>query len=234
MDNYHRSVTTMGVSYPAGTLVRSGVERATLVRRTYTLVLASVVFTIGGVAFAFTQERLMIAVAQHPFLSFIAVLAPLFLAMNRRKSYPANIGLTLLFTFMEGIWLAPVLLYYMQMQQGVVGEAAALTLGAFTVLTAYAFVSRRDFSAWGSFLTVGLFVLLGALILTMFFPSPASQLWLSVIGIMIFSGFVIFDTWRMRNVYGPDDYVEAAVNIYLDLLNIFLFLLSLFGGNRRS
>jgi FtsH-binding integral membrane protein len=226
----------MGVSLPAGTrtFVRTGAERATLVRRTYTLVLASVVMTIGGVAFAFTQERLMFAVARHPFLTFLAVLAPLFLALNRRKSYPANIGLTLLFTFMEGIWLAPVLLTYGRLQPGVVGEAAVLTLGAFTVLTAYAFVSRRDFSAWGSFLTVGLFVLIGAMVLTMFFPSPASQLWLAVVGILIFCGFVIVDTWRIRNVYGPDDYVEAAVAIYLDLLNIFLFILSLLGGNRRS
>lgn len=227
---------TMGVSYPAGTrtFVRTGAERAALVRRTYTLVLASVVMTIGGVAFASTQLQLLAMVARHPFLTFLAVLAPLFLAMNRRKSYPANIGLTLLFTFMEGIWLAPILLLSMRLQPGVVSEAAILTLGAFTVLTAYAFVSRRDFSAWRSFLTVGLFVLLGAMVLNMFFHNPASEMWLSIVGILIFCGFVVADTWRIRNVYGPDDYVEAAVSIYLDLLNIFLFILSLLGGNRRS
>ena len=224
----------MGVSYPAGTLVRSGVERATLVRRTYTLVLASVLTTMAGVAFGFTQPALMNTVVRHPFLTFLAALAPLYLAMSRRKSYPANIGLTLLFTFVVGIWLAPIMLAYDQMQPGVVGQAAILTVGTFAVLTAYAFVSRRDFSAWGSFLTVGLWVLIGTMILNMFFHNPAGALWLSAVGLLIFSGFVVFDTWRIRNVYGPDDYVEAAVSIYLDLLNIFLFLLSLLGGNRRS
>jgi FtsH-binding integral membrane protein len=221
----------MGVSLPAGTrtFVRSGAERATLVRRTYTLVLASVVMTIGGVAFAFTQERLMFAVARHPFLTFLAVLAPLFLALNRRKSYPANIGLTLLFTFMEGIWLAPVLPTYGRLQPGVVGEAAVLTLGAFTVLTAYAFVSRRDFSAWGSFLTVGLFVLIATSFLNIFFRNATADLWLASMTVLIFSGLLIFDTWRLKNVYGPDDYVQAALQIYLDLLNMFMAILRIVG-----
>jgi FtsH-binding integral membrane protein len=48
------------------------------------------------------------------------------------------------------------------------------------------------------------------------------------------SGLLIFDTWRLRNVFGPDDYVVAAVSIYLDLLNLFLFILRLLGGGRRS
>jgi FtsH-binding integral membrane protein len=44
----------------------------------------------------------------------------------------------------------------------------------------------------------------------------------------------VFDTWRLRNVYGPDDYVPAAIAIYLDLLNMFLFIMRLLGGGRRS
>ena len=224
----------MGVAYTAGTLVRTGVERATLVRRTYALVLASVIVTMIGVAFGLTQPALLQTVARHPFISFLFVLAPLFMAMRMRQSFPANIGLTLLFTFAEGLWLSPVLLVYSQMQPGVVPQAGILTLGTFGVLTGYAFVSRRDFSALGSFLTVGLWVLLGTMLLNMFFHNQTAALWLSAVGLMIFSGFVIYDTWRIRNVYGPDDYVEAAVNIYLDLLNIFLFLLSLLGGNRRD
>ena len=47
------------------------------------------------------------------------------------------------------------------------------------------------------------------------------------------SGLLIFDTWRLRNVYGPDDYVGAAVNIYLDLLNMFLAIIRILGGRRN-
>jgi FtsH-binding integral membrane protein len=50
---------------------------------------------------------------------------------------------------------------------------------------------------------------------------------------MVFSGLLVFDTWRLRNVFGPDDYVQAAVTIYLDLLNMFLAILNLLGGRRE-
>ena len=51
--------------------------------------------------------------------------------------------------------------------------------------------------------------------------------------VLVFSGLLVFDTWRIRNSFGPDDYVLAAVNIYLDLLNLFTAILTLLGGSRR-
>ena len=104
--------------------------------------------------------------------------------------------------------------------------------GAFGVLTLYAFVSRRDFSAWGSFFMVGLWVLLGTMFLNFFFRNPAMDLWLAGITVLVFSGLLVFDTWRIRNVFGPDEYVGAAVTIYLDLLNLFLGILRVLGGRR--
>jgi FtsH-binding integral membrane protein len=68
----------------------------------------------------------------------------------------------------------------------------------------------------------------------MFFGSASGYTWIAGIGVLLFSGLLVFDTWRMRNVFGPDDYVIAAVSIYLDLLNMFLFILSLLSGNRKS
>jgi FtsH-binding integral membrane protein len=108
-----------------------------------------------------------------------------------------------------------------------------LTIGAFGVLTAYAFVSRRDFSAWRSFFMVGLWVVIGGMLLNLFFKNPVADLALAAITVLVFSGLLVFDTWRIRNVYGPDDYVGAAVQIYLDLLNLFLALLRILGGRRN-
>jgi FtsH-binding integral membrane protein len=68
----------------------------------------------------------------------------------------------------------------------------------------------------------------------MFFGSASGYTWIAGIGVLLFSGLLVFDTWRMRNVFGPDDYVMAAVSIYLDLLNMFLFILSLLSGNRKN
>jgi len=197
----------MGFSYNPAVRsigVRSGVERATLVRRTYALVFASIVVTMLGAGFAVTQPRLITAVWQHPFITFLCTLLPLWMAMRNHRTFPQNLGFTFLFTFVEGIWIAPLLVFYERLQPGVLGQAGLLTLTTFGVLSLYAVLSRRDFSAWGGF---------------------------------VFGGLLVFDTWRIvrSGTYGEDDYVPAAVQIYLDLLNIFLAVLQLLtGGNRRN
>jgi FtsH-binding integral membrane protein len=221
----------MGVSYQTGALVRTGEERATLVRRTYALVLVSVLVTMVGASFALSQASLISAVAQHPFIAFILWLAPLIVA--RKAEFPFNIGLVLLFNIMTGVIISPTLFLYGRTQPGLIGQAAVLTIGAFGILTLYAFVSRRDFSAWGSFLMVGLWVLIGTLLLNLFFNNQAVSLWLASVTVLLFSGLLVFDTWRLRNFYGPDEYVGAAVQIYLDLLNMFMAILRIM-GNRRN
>jgi len=224
----------MDQTFPqTGVMVRTGAERATLVRRTYLLVLGGIALTIVGVGFTMTQPALMALVARHPFISFLFTLAPLFLAQRAKDRYPANIGLTLLFTFTIGVWISPIMAYYATTQPGVIGQAGMLTFSAFAVLTAYAWISKRDFSAWGSFFVVGLWVLIATSVLNMFFKNESASLWLSGMTVMIFSGLLIFDTWRIRNTYGPDEYVDAAVSIYLDLLNMFMAILHLLGGRRN-
>ena len=223
----------MGVSYQTGALVRTGEERATLVRRTYALVLVSVLVTMVGASFGLSQPQLMAAVAQHPFIAFFASLAPLLLATRKKAEFPMNIGLVLLFNFVMGVIISPALYIYGRTQPGLIGQAAVLTIGAFGILTLYAFVSRRDFSAWGSFLMVGLWVLIGTMLLNFFFQNAMVDLWLASIAVLLFSGLLVFDTWRLRNYYGPDEYVGAAVQIYLDLLNMFMAILRVM-GNRRN
>jgi FtsH-binding integral membrane protein len=223
----------MGVTLPAGTLVRTGVERATLVRRTYSLVFIGVLCTIAGVAFGLANPRLRGAVLEHPIITLLCVFAPLFMALRAPREFPRNIAFTLLFTVVEGIWLSPFIAIYGQSQPGLISQAAMLTVGTFGALTFYAFVSRRDFSALGQFFTMGLWVLIGTSLLNLFFRNPTADLWLAGGTVAVFGGLLIFDTWRIRNVYGPEDYVAAAVQIYLDLLNLFLAFVRILGGRRN-
>jgi len=223
----------MGVSYQTGTLVRTGEERATLVRRTYSLVLVSVLVTMVGASFGLSQPQLMVAVAQHPFIAFLCALAPLLLATRTQAQFPMNIGLVFMFNLVMGVTISPALYYYGRTQPGVIAQAAVLTIGAFGILTLYAFVSRRDFSAWGSFLMVGLWVLIATMVLSFFFQNAAVSLWLAAVTVLLFSGLLVYDTWRLRNVYGPDEYVGAAVRISLDLLNMFMAILRLTGSRRN-
>src|ERR1700694_2103144 len=212
----------MGVSYQTGTLVRTAEERAPLVRRTYSLVFISVLVTMVGASFGLSQPRLLLAVAQHPFIAFFCALAPLLVATRMKTQFPMNIGLVLRFNLVMGVMISPALFFYGRQQPGLIGQAAVLTLGAFGILTLYAFVSRRDFSAWGSFLIVGLWVLILTGVLNAFLGNATADLWLASVAVLLFSGLLVFDTWRLRNFYGPDEYVGAAVQIYLDLLNMFM------------
>ena len=203
-------------------------------RRTYALVFVGVGVTALGVVTAWTQPRVMQAVLAHPLLLFFGTFVPLFAAQWQARNFPANIGFTFLFTFLEGLWLAPFLAMAEHNQPGVIGQAGLLTGAAFGTLTVYAFVSRRDFSAWGGFFMTGLVVIILALLLNGFvMHSTGVALWLAGAIVLVFSGLLLFDTWRLRNVYGPDDYIPATINIYLDLLNMFVAIVSLLGGGSR-
>ncbi len=214
-------------------LVLTGEMRATLVRRTYLLVFASVIVTMIGTSLTMTQEALMVSASKHPIITMLLAFVPLWMAMKTRDSAPRALGFVFLFNLVMGVAIAPIIYVYSRNEPGIVGQAGMLTLSTFAVLTIYAWTSRRDFSAWGSFLVVGLWVLIGTSLLNMFFRNQTAGLWVAGATVLIFGGLLVFDTWRLRNVYGPDDYVPAAVNIYLDLLNMFLAVLRLLGGGRN-
>ena len=170
----------MGVSYPTGTLVRTGAERATLVRRTYSLVFVSVLVTIVGATFALSQPKLMPAVAASILSSHSsALLRRCSWRCGQRPHSRRTSGWYCCSTFVIGVFISPILYIYGRGQPGLITQAAMLTIGAFGVLTLYAFVSRRDFSAWGSFFMVGLWVLIGTMVLNFFFRKPAIDLWLA-------------------------------------------------------
>src|SRR5271156_1418434 len=216
------------------TLVQTGEERATLVRRVYALLFTGILVTIAGALFAVSNQQVLTAVLQHPIIMVILMFGTLIVAQRSYRSFPANIGLMYLFNLIIGVWIAPVLLFYARATPGALGQAGILTATAFATLTIYAFVSRRDFSAWGSFFIVGLIVLIVASLLNFFFHSSTLQTVIAGVGVLVFSGLLVFDTWRIRNTFGPDEYIPAALNLYLDVLNLFLFILRLLGGGRRN
>jgi FtsH-binding integral membrane protein len=216
-------------------LVISGSQRATLVRRTYAVVLGCVLVTMGGTWLGLQNESLMIATAQHPIITMLVSLVPLWVASAARSMAPAQrLGLVTLFALMMGVAISPAIFYYSRIAPGIIGQAALLTGSSFAVLTTYAFLSRRDFSAWGSFFTVGLWVLIGTSLLNLWFKNETAHLWLAGGTVLVFSGLLIYDTWRLKNAFGPDEYIMAAVRIYLDVLNMFMAILTLLGGGRRS
>jgi modulator of FtsH protease len=135
------------------------------------------------------------------------------------------------FTGIEGFSLGPVLNHYLGMAGGsqTIATAAALTGTAFTVLSGYVLITRKDFSFLGGMLFVGLVLLLLASMVSMIFHVPGMQLALAAVSALIFSGYILYDTSEIVHG-GETNYILATVNLYLDILNLFLALLRLVGA----
>src|SRR6185369_11072904 len=106
----------MGFSrfYPLNVgVVRTGAERAMLVRRTYSLVLACIFVTMGGTWFALQNESIMQATAQHPIITMLLAFVPLLVAQSARSlAAPQRLGLIVLFSAMMGVMISPVMYFY--------------------------------------------------------------------------------------------------------------------------
>jgi hypothetical protein len=121
--------------------------------------------------------------------------------------------------------------------------AAGLTAGIFFVLTFYAMFTKTDFTGLGPYLLVALMGLIffgfATMILGIFFPGiiPFTQVIYASVGAVLFSFFIVYDTQKImggnhQHSFGIDDYAFGALSLYLDIINLFMMLLSLF-GNRR-
>lgn len=203
----------------------SGVEINSVLRSTYLLLSMTLVWSAFtaylGTQVAFSLPLFLGAVIG----GFIALFATLAL----RNSGWGLVGI-FAFTGLEGFTLGPVLSHYLGMANGgtIVATAAGLTAAVFLALSVYALVSRKDFSFLGGMLFVGLIALLLASLVALFFPIPALHLTLSVIGVLIFSGYVLYDTSEIIRG-GETSCIVATVSLYLDILNLFLNLLRIVG-----
>ena len=134
------------------------------------------------------------------------------------------------FTLFMGAGIGPMLTRYLSLPNG--GELVFQALGAtalvFFALSAYAISSKKDFSNIAGFLITGLIIAIVASIANWFMQIPALQLAISSAVVFIMSGFILYDTSRIING-GEDNYIRAAIAMYLNLYNLFVNLLVLMG-----
>ena len=132
---------------------------------------------------------------------------------------------------MLGLALGPVLNSYAQADPAAVWQAAGAT-GAFVAgLGTAGYATRRDLSSWYRVLFWGLLALIVFGLVAIFVSIPGANVIWSVAGLVIFGGYTILDFNRLRRA-GQESAVPIAASIFLDVLNIFLFMLQLFGGGR--
>jgi FtsH-binding integral membrane protein len=144
-----------------------------------------------------------------------------------------QLSTTLLFGLglLLGLALGPVLNAYAQADPSALWDAAGTTAAFVAGLGAYGYGTRRDLSAWGRTLFWALLGLIAFGIVALLVSIPHANVIWSVAGLVIFGGFTIFDFNRLSRA-GRESAVPIAASIFLDILNVFLFALQLFGGGR--
>jgi FtsH-binding integral membrane protein len=176
-------------------------------------------------------------------LVWLVILAPLavvfFLSfgINRISASTAQM-LFWLYSGLVGISLATVFMVY---PIGDIARVFFITAASFGALSLYGYTTKTNLSAFGSFLFIGLIGIILASVVNFFMASSALQFAISVAGVLIFAGLTAWDTQRIKEMYWSGDDAEAsgkkavmgALALYLDFLNMFLFLLRLLGSNRN-
>lgn len=218
---------TMG--YGVQTAANASVgERLGFLKKVYGLLSASVLSaTVGAVL---GLGPLFPVVAQLGMLSFIAFIGSFFFLMFAQRKPGLNMVALFTFTTIAGLMIGPMLNAYIVSGAGmIVVEALALTTVTFVGLTAYVIFSKKDFSFMGGFLMTGLVILIFGGIINIFLQSSMMHFVFSGAGVLIFSGFILYDTSNILRKYSTDDYVSATVALFLDIFNLFIHLLALLG-----
>jgi FtsH-binding integral membrane protein len=205
--------------------------------------MASGLALTGIVAYLVSQSpQAMHAIFGTP-LYWLVVLAPLglvfFLSARITRMQPATAqALYWLYAGLMGVSMSFIFVAY-------TGDSIArvffISAGSFAGLSLYGYTTKRDLSAFASFLMVGLIGIILASVVNLFLHSTGLQFAVSVIGVLVFAGLTAYDTQSIKELYFAGDdagvatrkSIMGALRLYLDFLNLFLMLLQLFGNQRN-
>ena len=214
------------MSTNAASIIRQTITSDKLVRQTYTLlgIIVAVAAAGAGIGLAVglkpslvTAIALMVVFIGGPFL------------LDRIKSGDTAIYAAVAWAGLTGFLLSAVVGGYLRLPGGnlIVLNALATTAVVFFTLSAYALVTRKDFSFMGGFLAVGCVVVLVAAIANLFFAMPMLSLVISGASVLLMSGFILYDTSRMIHD-GEANCVNIAVSQFVNITILFMHLLRLY------
>ncbi|KAG8786842.1 hypothetical protein FRC15_010582 [Serendipita sp. 397] len=200
--------------------------RQAFVRKVYSILFAQIVATaiVGG---TLSQSVSAISWIQNHVWAFYIPLFGSLVALGflywKRHSFPTNFILLSLFTVMEAVTLGVAVAFYNNV---IVLQALLITIGVFLGLTLFTFQSKYDFSGMAPFLFGGLMALVATGLVGIFIPfSRTIDLVYAAGGCLIFSGYVVYDTYVINKKLSPDEYIMGAISLYLDFINLFLSIL---------
>jgi uncharacterized protein len=176
-------------------------------------------------------------------LGMVVAFAPLVILMTqmfmRRTSPQAALFTYWAIVALIGASLGLLFIVYSNVS---IFQTFLVTAAAFGGLSLVGYTTKRDLTAMGSFLIMGVWGLVFAMVASFFFHSPALSRAINLIGVLIFAGLIAYDTQRLKLMYhqmGGDTAAMSvatsygALSLYLDFINLFRFLLYFMGGSRR-
>jgi FtsH-binding integral membrane protein len=205
--------------------------------------MASGVLVTGVVALLFAQSGLAYQILAGPgLLKYVLMFAPLVFVMvlsfgiNRLQTRTAQM-LYWAYAVVMGLSMASIFLVYTGAS---IAQTFFATAAAFAGLSLYGYTTKRDLSGFGTFLIMGVVGILVASLINLWLQSSALELAVSFLGVLIFAGLTAYDTQRLKSMYSyvansdmmGKAVIMGALSLYLDFVNMFMFLLRFMGSSR--
>ena len=213
-----------------------------LMKNVYLWMILGLAVTAGIAFFVSTSEAALRFIFLNPIVTIAIFIAQLVLVMVlsgrvERLSTGAAVGTFLGYSALTGVTLSSIFLAYTGTS---IAVAFISALSVFVGGAVYGAVTKKDLRSWGGYLTMGLFGLIIASLLNMLFRSSGLDLIVSFVGVVLFTGLTAWDSQRVSDInreYGSEMTSEeltkigimGALSLYLDFLNIFLYLVRIVG-----
>ncbi|MCL4145946.1 UNVERIFIED_CONTAM: hypothetical protein GTU68_014344 [Idotea baltica] len=210
------------------------------IRKVYMILCAQLTVTFGFVAVFTLSEGIQRFAAQNIWLFWVAFVMSIVCVIalsccgSLRRKAPHNYIFLFIFTLCEGFVLGCASATYSKQE---ILMAVGITAVVVLSLTVFAFQTKIDFTMCGGFVLVSVIVLMLFGILAMIFRSKIMTIVYSSVGALLFSFYLVFDTQMMmggnhKHSISPEEYVFAALTLYLDIVNLFTYILSIIGATR--
>jgi hypothetical protein len=200
-------------------------------------------FLTGGVAYIVGNNETLVMSLFTGMSRWVVMFAPLIVVfamgsmINRLRASTAQL-IFYAFSALMGLSISYIFMIYTSVS---IAQTFLVTAIAFAGLSLYGYTTKRDISGMGSFLIMGVIGLIVASIVNIWLQSSGMMYAISVLGVLIFAGLTAYDTQKIKNTYiqmaqnGQSEWIEksaimGALSLYLDFLNMFMFLLHLFGN----
>jgi len=197
-------------------------------RTTYQLFASSLLAATAG---AYIGLGMVSAISSWYWGLVILEFALLFGLYAVKEKQGINLIVLFAFTFVSGLTITPLLSSVFNMPSGasIVAQAFLMTSVAFGGISMFALTTKKDYSSMGKMLFIAVIILIVGSISNIFIGSPLLQLGIAMVGALVFSAFILYDTQQIIKG-GFSTPIEAAIALYLDFLNLFISLLQIFAA----